>query len=109
MTPREITLEAQKRGLWLKPAGEKLAVFPKGKCPPDFVEVLRQHKPELLTYLEAKAANLSPDLAPWLNVSRQIMDGEFQNADRSTVDALVIGLRSINHPVARNALERLRR
>jgi hypothetical protein len=51
MTPLEIYREAEKRGLRLEPAGDKLAVFPKGACPPDFAEVLRENKPVLLEWL----------------------------------------------------------
>src|SRR6266516_2812699 len=53
MTPLEIYREASKRGLLLEPAGDKLAVYPKGKCPPDFADVLRQHKVELLSWLSS--------------------------------------------------------
>jgi hypothetical protein len=51
MTALEIYAEAAKRGLRLEPAGERLAVFPKGQCPPEFAETLRQHKAELLDWL----------------------------------------------------------
>ena len=51
MTPDELYREAAKRGLRLESAGDKLAVFPKGHCPPDFAEMLRQHKPALLEWL----------------------------------------------------------
>ena len=50
---------------------------------------------------------LPPDQAAWLPVARQILAGEFENADRSTVQSLAIGLRSIGHPLCRRALERL--
>lgn len=54
MTPaQDLYLEARRRGLRLAPAGEKLAVYPKGKCPPDFADVLRQHKAELLQWLNS--------------------------------------------------------
>lgn len=51
MTPHDVFLEARKRGLEIAAAGDKLAVIPKGKCPPDFAEVLRSHKGELLDWL----------------------------------------------------------
>lgn len=51
MTPHDLYREAAKRGLRLEPAGDKLAVFPKGHCPPDFADTLRQHKAELLDWL----------------------------------------------------------
>lgn len=51
MTPRELYLEAVRRGLRLERAGDKLAVFPRGHCPPDFADALRQNKAELLDWL----------------------------------------------------------
>lgn len=107
-TPYDLYIEAARRGLRLEPAGDKLAVFPKGKCPPDFADVLRQHKGELLDLLEAKSANLTPDCAAWLHIARQILAGEFEKADSSTVGSLTIGLRSILHPLCQRALEHLR-
>ncbi len=107
MTPQELCREATKRGLWLKPAGEKLAVFPKGKCTPEFAGVLRQHKTELLDWLEAKTAHLPPDHAPWLHIARQLLAGEFDDADRSTVESLAFGLRGVRHPRSQRALARL--
>src|SRR5262245_35991765 len=50
MTPHDLYLEAARRGLRLEAYGDKLAVLPKGKCPPDFAEVLRQHKAALLDW-----------------------------------------------------------
>jgi hypothetical protein len=95
---------AAKLGLRLEPRGEWLAVIPGPRCPPDFADELRQHKSELLAFLEAKAANLTPDCAPWLPTARQILAGEFDGADGSTVQSLVIGLRSIRHPACQRAL-----
>lgn len=159
MTPGEILIEASRRGLRLEPVGEKLAVFPKGKCPPDFANVLRQHKPELLSWLEGQAAGLGPtkrDLKAtktppdgeradgwtvgrypigafadvlatfppvnrpvprirpakggtereWLHIARQVLAGEF-DGDRTAVESLTIGLRSIRHPLCQQALARL--
>jgi hypothetical protein len=107
MTASELFHEAIKRGLRLAPAGEKLAVMPKGKCPPEFADTLRQHKRELLDLLEAKAANLRPGEEPWLHIARQVRAGEFDGADLSTVESLTIGLRGINHPLCQQALSRL--
>jgi len=107
MTPAELYREATHRGLRLERAGDKLAVIPKGKCTPDFAQVLKKHKQELLNWLEARACNLSPDCAPWLHVARQVLNGEFDNADGSTVESLTIGLRGIHHPDCQAALDRL--
>jgi len=51
MTPHDLYLEATRHGLRLAPAGDKLAVYPKGHCPADLAEVLRRHKTELLNWL----------------------------------------------------------
>lgn len=51
MSPAELYRRAAELGLELEPAGDKLAVRPKGKCPPDFADLLRQHKAELLSWL----------------------------------------------------------
>lgn len=107
MTAQELYVEAGKRGLRLEPAGDKLAVIPGNRCPPDFADVLRQHKGELLDLLETRAANLTPDCAPWLHVARQILAGEFDGCDGSTRESLTIGLRSILHPLCQRALDRL--
>lgn len=108
MTAQEIYLEATRRGLRLEPAGDKLAVIPAKLCPPDFADVLRQHKGELLNWLEARTAGLAPDCAAWLYVARQILAGEFDGCDNSTRESLTIGLRSISHPLARRSLEKLK-
>ena len=107
-TPHGIYLEATKRGLRLEAAGDKLAVFPKGHCPPDFADTLRQHKAELLNWLEVCAASLPSDCVPWLHVARQVLAGEFDGCDRSTAESLTIGLHSIPHPRCRRALDWLR-
>jgi hypothetical protein len=95
-------------GLRLEPRGDRLAVIPGAHCPPDLAEALRRHKAELLTLLEAKAHNLPPDCAPWIHIARQILAGEFDGADKSTVESLTIGLRAVNHALCRLALERLK-
>lgn len=63
-----IYLEACRRGLRLEHAGDMLAVMPKGKCPPDFASVLREHKAELLDWLSRRACPgwqaLPPDNLP---------------------------------------------
>ena len=109
MTPHDVYLEAQKRGLRIAAAGDKLAVMPKGKCSPDFADTLRAHKVELLSWLEGRSEGLSADCAPWLHIARQILAGEFDDADNSTVQSLTIGVRSIMHPTCQQALIRLKR
>jgi hypothetical protein len=107
MTPAELYAEAARRGLKLETAGDKLAVYPRGHCPPDFADTLRQHKRQLMDWLEAKTHNLAPESLPWLHVARQVLAGEFGEADSSTRESLIIGLRSIAHPLCRRALARL--
>lgn len=102
-----IITEARRWGLRLEPRGDKLAVIPGSKCPPELAELLREHKAEVLSYLEAWADRLPEDQAPWLHVARQVLAGEFNGADWSTRESLTIGLRSIRHSVCRQALERL--
>ncbi len=105
MTAFELVKEATRRGLRLEPRGDKLAVMPKGKCPPDFADLLRENKRELLDWLETRGVHLLPDCIPWLHIARQILAGEFQAADSSTRQSLSIGLRSINHPLCQDALQ----
>lgn len=107
MTAPEIYLEALKRGLRLKAFGDALGVAPPRACPPDFAEKLRRNKREILDFLEARATGLTADCVPWLHVARQIQAGEFDEADRSTVESLIIGVRGIRHPLCQQALARL--
>ena len=107
MRPLEIYRRAHSLGLRIEPRGSKLAVIPKGKCPPEFAAVLRAHKPELLKWLEGRAAGLPPDQAPWLHVARQVLCGEFEGCCRSVRESLIIGLRSIAHLDCRRALARM--
>jgi hypothetical protein len=106
-TPNDIYAEAARRGLRLEPAGDKLAVIPKGKCPPDFANLLRAHKGELLSWLEARAEGLNADCAPWRHTAKQVLAGEFDGAGKSTVESLTIGLRNIAHPLCMAAMVRL--
>jgi len=109
MTAEALYSEATRRGLHLKPlAGDRLAVTPADRCPPDFADALRQHKRELLDLLEANRHALPPGCAPWLHVARQVIEGEFDGADRSLVESLCIGLEDIAHPLCRRAFARLK-
>ena len=58
---------ATELGLRLERRGNMLAVIPKGKCPPDFASVLRQHKRELLDLLETKPVAPRTDETPFLS------------------------------------------
>ena len=70
--------------------------------------MLREHMRELLDWLETREVQLSPDCIPWLHVARQILAGEFDGADNSTVESLTIGVRGIRHPLCQQALARLK-
>jgi hypothetical protein len=107
MTALDLYREATRRGLHLEPRDGKLAVSPPDLCPPDFVDVLRQHKRELLDLLESQTHRLPPGCLPWLHVARQVLAGEFDGCDHSTAESLRIGLHRIPHPTCRAALARL--
>lgn len=108
MTATELYQEAVRRGLRLEPRGDKLAIIPAQRCPPDFANVLRQHKGELLVWLKTEASGLAPDEISWLHVARQLLAGEFDGLmDNSVRDSLEIGLRSIAHPLCRRAYDYL--
>ncbi len=51
MTAPDLYRQAVALGLRLEPRGDKLAVAPAGRCPPGFADMLRQHKAELLDWL----------------------------------------------------------
>jgi hypothetical protein len=108
MTAAELCLQAAALGLRLEAAGDRLAVTPGRLCPADFAAELRQHKAELLALLEANTANLPSDCAPWLHVAKQVLAGEFDDADKSTIESISIGLRSIQHPICTRGIERLK-
>jgi hypothetical protein len=107
MTADSLLSETKRCGVKLSRRGDKLVVAPADKCPPELIAMLREHKPEILTLLEAQASGLAPDCAPWLHVARQILAGEFDGCDSSTREALMIRLRSIGHSQVREALEKL--
>jgi len=90
MTPLNILHEAHRHGLRLSIIGDKLAVEPVNRCPASFLPVLREHKTALLRLLA-----LPPDQRTWLHVCRQVLDGEFDGADRSTIGSVTIGLRPL--------------
>jgi hypothetical protein len=105
----ELCQRAVRLGLRLEPRGGMLAVIPAKSCPAEFAAELREHKGELLDYLEGQAAGLAPDSASWLHVARQILAGEFDKQMNSSLRfSLEIGLRSVIHPICKHALERLR-
>jgi hypothetical protein len=109
MTVLELYHEAVRLGLQLEAVGDKLKVTPASSCPPEFEDVLRQQKRELVAWLQAQEAHWTPDCDPWVHIARQVIDGEFDGADSCTVACLTIGLRHIRHPLCRRAFARLPR
>ena len=107
MTVHDLWNRAASLGLRLETAGDRLAVIPGRLCPPDFAADLRLHKAELLALLQAKADNLADDCAPWLHVAKQVLAAEFDGADQAMIESLTIGLRGIQHPICKQALNRL--
>ena len=108
LEPNAICDEATRRGLRLIPRGDKLEVIPKSRLTPDFTNVLREHKAELLAFLECGDCNAPLARASWLHVAKQVLATEFDGLlDNSLRGSLKTGLRSINHPLCQRALERL--
>ncbi len=106
-TAQTLLNEARRWRLRISARDGKIIVAPARNCPPEFANLLREHKEEVLDLLAAQKDGLQVDQAPWLHVARQVLAGEFNGADDSTRQSLIIGLRSISHPVCRRALERL--
>jgi hypothetical protein len=107
-SPLELYRRASALGLTVEADGQFLVVRPRSKCPPDFAAVLRHHKRELLDWLEARTYQLRPDELPWVHVAKQVLGGEFDGMDSTTRESLRIGLRSINHPLCKQALAKLK-
>jgi hypothetical protein len=107
MTALDIYQYAQRLGLTLGADGEQLLIYPGSRCPPDFVETLRENKKALLALLELKPDGLSIDRVPWLHIARQVLAGEFDGGDRSLLESLHIGLSNIAHPACQAAKAKL--
>ncbi len=133
MTPLEILYRATTLGLKLEAQGDELIYYPKSHCPPEFLSVLREHKSELLAWLrggddywrerpkpdldlsESFLATFPPVTGPrpprplpppdpWLHVAVQVINGEFADADSSTIESLTTGLRHNPNPICRQAM-----
>jgi hypothetical protein len=100
--------EAQRWGVRLQKRGENIIITPKGKAPPEYLDLIRQNKSAVISWFEAMEARLPKDHAPWLHVAKQVLAGEFDACSNSMRESLVIGLRSINHATCRQAMERLK-
>ncbi len=105
MTPKQILSEAKRRGLCLERRGDLLIVRPRHKITDDLRGALRAHKQQVLGLLGNRNTALTKDQLPWVHVAHQILSGEFEGMDESTEKSLVVGLRSVNHQLCRQALE----
>jgi len=97
-TPHEILLEAARRKLLFIPRGDSLLIIPRSRLTPDFLAVIRAHKPALLSWLA---------FARQLHVARQILCGEFVGCPRGTRIRLMNELNSFFHPLATRAFAKL--
>lgn len=107
--PADILNRARAAGVHLRREGDRIAIRPARLCPAELVEAIRQHKAALLDHLENAVTHLPADCAPWLHVARQVLGGEFDGGDRSTLESVLIGVRGIAHPNCRDAKARLER
>jgi hypothetical protein len=98
MSPESLLQEARRRGLRITPREDNtLGVYPESKLTPDFEVILRQHKLELLAWLNAE------------HLAKQVLSTEF-DGDGASVELsaeLVSILNASKHPAARAALSRL--
>jgi TubC N-terminal docking domain len=106
-SPVELYRRARALGLNVEADGSDLLIKPKSRCTPELVAELREHKSELLDFLQTRTVKLSADCVPWLHVAKQVINGEFSGADGGMIESLFIGLRRIRHPTAREALRKL--
>ena len=52
--------------------------------------------------------NLAKDDLPWVTVASDVLNGKYDNADRSTLKSIQIGLRTIDDETCEAALKELR-
>lgn len=78
----------------------------------------RAHAQEELCNSEESTAepvlSVLPTLLPldqtaWLPLAERVLTGEFDSADNSTQESIIIGLRGIDHPVCQKAFMRIAR
>ncbi len=103
----ELLIHCRAAGLKFRRNGDCIDIRPARLITPELLARIRANKPGLLALLETEAAHLPPDCAPWLHIARQVLAGEFNGGDRSLLGSLLIGVRTINHPVCQQARSRL--
>jgi hypothetical protein len=107
--PAGILSRCRRLGLKVWAEGDRIGIAPKESIPPGLLDEIRAAKPVLLPLVRDGEANrLTPDQVPWLHVAKQVHAGEFDDCDRSTCESLILGLRSIPHPICRQALAKIR-
>jgi hypothetical protein len=84
-------------------AGDRIGIAPASLVSPELFAEIQLQKPQLLDLLDARAAGVSNDCRPWLHIARQVKAGEFDGGDRSLLMSLLIGLRSVAHPLCQSA------
>jgi hypothetical protein len=93
MTALELIQEAGRRGLMLRPSGDSLHVIPGRLCPPDFADLLRARKTELLALLaDTNTDSVSEVVKP----HRPLTEGEW---------AILVRAGAENDPVIIEALK----
>src|SRR3989442_242588 len=97
LTVLQVLNRAREVDLKLWAESGTVAYAPSDHCPPEMERAIIRLKTELLEFLVARTHRLPADCRPWLDVANRVLAGEFCRADRSTLQSLEIGLRSIPH------------
>jgi len=127
----QVLEDARRLGLEVTIDGADIKIRPKHLCKQPLRERFRRHKSEIINLLErgsnltkdvtlgglsrespggdqpARVFFLPPDEQAWLPIAEQVIAGEFTDANSSTLASLLIGLRGINHPTCRGAVQLL--
>jgi len=68
MKPETLLREAIRWGVTIAARGGNLVITPAEDCPPEFADLLREHKPMMVAFLKARTTNLQPDQVPWVTL-----------------------------------------
>lgn len=107
-TATDLLRRCRAAGLTLRRDGDRISIKPARCCSPELLAAIRAAKPAILDLLEVEASPLPADCIPWVHIARQVLAGEFAGADGSTATSVMIGLRAVNHPLCRRALNQLK-